>query len=158
MTKSTSGSRKKRQTKKNREKFLAAAPGTKLHRVEFIETHKYVNGVRNDKGGSLVIRALNEEEKAFLAKFNATEEHGQRNEDFLSLSQEKRSEIDARDYDRKNDLYFVAKKSGNLIHYDLGEYDKFESEAEKDISAEDLKLNYLEEKPQKSRRRRVKKV
>lgn len=158
MTKSTCDSKKTKRKKKETQKFIGTAPGTKLHRIEFIETHKYVNGVRNEKGGPLVIRAMDDYEKNFLANFNATYEHGQRNEDFLSLSQEERSEIDARDYDRKNDLYFVAKSSGNLIQYDLHEYDKLTSEAEKDISLEDLDLNYLDKKPQKCKRRRRVKI
>jgi hypothetical protein len=158
MTKSTSDSRKKKQQRKKTEKYLATAPGTKLHRVEFIETQKYINGVRNERGGELVIRALNEEERAFLAKFNSTFEHGNFKDDFLELSSEERSEINHQDYARKSDLYFIAKSSGNLIQYDLHEYDKLTSEAEKDISAEDLKLNYLEQKPKKVRRKRVVKV
>lgn len=156
MTKSTSGSRKKRKEKKDREKFLATAPGTKLHRVEFIETHKYINGVRNERGGELVIRALDEDEKEWLSKFNATFEHGNFQDDFMSLSDKERSEIEAQDYDRKTDLFFIARKNGALINYDVQEYDKFVSEAEKDISAEDLKLNYLDKKPKKVRRFRGK--
>lgn len=155
MTKSMSDSRKKKQKKKQTEKYLATAPGTKLHRVEFIETHKYINGVRNERGGELVIRPLDESEKDYLAWFNSTFEHGVRNEDFLALSPEERSDIDHQDYARRSDLYFIAKSSGNLIQYDLHEYDKLTSEAESDISAEDLKLNYLESKPQKVRRKRV---
>jgi hypothetical protein len=158
MTKSTLGSRKAKRKKKDREKHLATAPGTKLHRIEFIETHKYVNGVRNERGGEHVIRALNQEEKEWLAKFNATFEHGNFKDDFMSLTSEQRSEINAQDYDRRNDLFFITRKNGALINYDLQEYDKFESEAEKDISEEDLKLNYLEEKPKKVRRFRKKNV
>lgn len=155
MTKNTSGSRKSRKQKKERQKFLATAPGTKLHRVEFIETHKYVNGVRNERGGELVIRSLNDEEKEWLAKFNATFEHGNFQDDFMSLTPKQRSEINAQDYDRKNDLFFIARKNGALINYDVQEYDKFASEAEKDIAHEDLVLNHLEQKPQKVRRKRI---
>jgi hypothetical protein len=158
MTKSMSDSRKRKQKKKKTEKFLATAPGTKLHRVEFIETQKYINGVRNERGGDLVIRSLNEEEKAWLANFNSTFEHGNFKDDFMELSPEQRTEINHQDYARKSDLYFKAKSTGNLIAYDLCEYDKFETEAEKDISLEDLKLNYLQNKPKKTRRQRGKRA
>jgi hypothetical protein len=155
MTKSTSGSRKTKRQKKNKEKFLATAPGTKLHRVEFIETQKYVNGVRNERGGELVIRPLDQTEREYLAWFNANFEHGNFQDDFMELTPEQRSEVNAQDYDRKNDLFFIARKNGALVNYDIGEYDKFIAEAEKDISMEDLKLNYLTEKPKKVRRKRV---
>lgn len=145
---------KRKKQKKQQNKFLATAPGTKLHRIEFIETQKYINGVRNELGGELVIRAMNEEEKDYLAWFNANFEHGNFKNDVMELSPEERSEIWAKDYARRIDLYFVAKSSGNLIQYDLHEYDKLISESEKDISLEDLKLNYLEQKPQKVRRKR----
>jgi hypothetical protein len=156
MTKSTSVSRKKKRQRKDKQKFLATAPGTKLHRIEFIETNKYVNGVRNERGGEKVIRALNEQEKEWLANFNATYEHGNFKEDYFNLTEDEKSEINAQDYSRKNDLYFVAKKSGALIHYDLMEYDRFESEAEKDINHEDLKLNHLEGKVGKISKKRKK--
>jgi hypothetical protein len=158
MTKSTSGSKKAKRQKKERHKFLATAPGTKLHRIEFIETNKYVNGVRNERGGEKVIRELNDSEKEWLANFNATFEHGNFKDDFFDITDEVESEINAQDYSRRNDLYFIAKTSGNLIAYDLMEYDKFESEAEKDISAEDLKLNHLEGKLEKVSKRKRKKV
>lgn len=156
MTKNTSDSRKKKQEKKKQNKFLATAPGTKLHRVEFIETQKYINGVRNERGGEYVIRPLNEEEKEWLAKFNATFEHGNFKEDFLELTEEQRSEINHQDYARKSDLYFTAKTSGNLIAYDLMEIDKISYEAEKTIEWDELKLDYLEDKPQKTKRKRRK--
>lgn len=100
------------------------------------------------------MRPLTEEEKEWLSRFNATFEHGDFNEDFMELTPEQRSEINAQDYDRRNDLFFIAKKNGALIHYDIPEYDKFVSEAETDIAEEDLKLNYLEEKPKKHKRPR----
>jgi hypothetical protein len=156
MTKSTSDSRKKQRQKKESRKYLATAPGTKLHRVEFIETHKYVNGVRNERGGELVIRALDESEKEWLSKFNATFEHGNFGEDFMELTPKERSEVNAQDYDRKNDLFFIARKNGALVNYDLMEYDKFVTEGEKNISMDDLKLNYLEtNSPKKVKRKRA---
>lgn len=155
MTKSTSDSKKTKRKKKETEKYLATAPGTKLHRVEFIETQKYINGVRNERGGEIVIRALNDSEKEFLANFNKTFEHHNFSEDFFELSEDEKHEIYTQDNIRRRDLYFVAKSSGNLIQYDLHEYDKLTSEAETGISLEDLKLNYLEEKPKKVRRRRL---
>lgn len=160
MTNTTSGSKEKKRKKKAGEKFLATAPGTKLHRVEFIETQKYINGVRNERGGELVIRALNDEERDYLANFNRTFEHANfdNNEEFLNLSAEERSEIDHQDYARRMDLYFVAKSSGQLISCDIPEFDKITSEAEKDIEWEDLELSHLDnKKPKKElRRRRVK--
>lgn len=97
---------------------------------------------------------MTDDEKAYLAWFNANFEHGNFKDDFMELSAEQRSEVNHQDYARKMDLYFLAKSSGNLIAYDLNEYDKLTSEAEKDISAEDLKLNYLEQKPKKVRRKK----
>ena len=164
MTKSTSDSaKKKKQKKKETEKYLATAPGTVPSRIEFIETHKYVNGVRNERGGDLVIRALNDEEKAWLANFNKSYEHDnyKNDNDYLSLSPEEQKEwqreSSLRNNARNRDLYFKAKSTGNLVQYDMNEYEKLTSESEKDISGEDLKLNYLEDRPKKVRRRRVKK-
>lgn len=144
--------------KRKNDKFLATAPGTKAHRVEFIETQKYINGVRNERNGPKVIRPLNEDEKEFLSKFNATFEHGNFDDDFLSLSEDQRSEINHQDYARKMDLMFVAKKAGQLITYDLGEYDKLTTEMETGIEPEDLLNEHLVDKPKKSLRIRRKLV
>lgn len=125
--------------------------------MEFIETDQYINGVRNERGGEQVIRPLNAEERDWLARFNATFEHGNFQDDFMSLTAKERSEINAQDYDRKNDLFFIARKNGALVNYDLIEYDKFVTKAEKDISAEDLKLNHLENpSPRRVRKKRNK--
>lgn len=61
-----------------------------------------------------------------------------------------------RDYERRMDLFNNAKSSGNLIYYDSNEYDKFESESEKDVNAEDLLMEHLTE-PIKKRTTRTKK-
>lgn len=67
-----------------------------------------------------------------------------------------RQELFTRDNDRRADLFNNAKASGNLIYYDSNEYDKFESESEKDINAEDLLMEHLTE-PVKKRTTRTKK-
>jgi hypothetical protein len=58
---------------------------------------------------------------------------------------------------RRNDIFNVAKASNRLIAYGSQEFDKFTSEAEKDISPENLALNYLVKKPAKKVTRRRKK-
>lgn len=102
------------------------------------------------------MRPLNEEEKEFLACFNAAFEHHNFKDDFFDISDEEKRELYNRDYERRSDLYFHAKSSGNLVYYDLHEYDKMVTKSEKDISLEDLKLNYLEDKPKKVKRKRAK--
>ena len=69
-----------------------------------------------------------------------------------------RKEIYKKNNDRKNDIFNVAKASGKLISYDLPEFDRFSSRAEKDINAEHLVLDYLTRSPAKKKVPKKKKV
>lgn len=60
-------------------------------------------------------------------------------------------------YDRREDIFNVAKSSGALISYDLPEFDKFSSKAEKDINPEHLVLDYLTRTSAKKKMPRKKK-
>lgn len=61
--------------KKHKKKFQHLSKrGSRIHRQEFIES-QYVNGVYNEDGEQ-VIRALNEEERAFLDKYYKEFVHG----------------------------------------------------------------------------------
>lgn len=70
---------------------------------------------------------------------------------------EDRQEIYNKNYERVNDIFNVAKASGKLISYDLPEFDKFSSKAEKDINPEHLVLDYLTRSPAKKKMPRKKK-
>lgn len=71
---------------------------------------------------------------------------------------EDRREIYKKENLRNNDIYSKAKASGRLISYDLPEFDKFSSRAEKDINAEHLVLDYLTRSPAKKKVPKKKKV
>lgn len=53
------------------------------------------------------------------------------------------TEIFARDYDRRMDVYNNAKINDQLVMYDLDEYDKFSTEGVKDIDAENVDYSYV---------------
>lgn len=68
-----------------------------------------------------------------------------------------RHEIFNKGNQRKEDIFNVAKASGKLISYDVPEFDKFSSKAEKDINPEHLVLDYLTRTPAKKKVPRRKK-
>lgn len=68
-----------------------------------------------------------------------------------------RREIYKKENDRNNDIFSVSKASGKLISYDMPEFDKFSSRAEKDINPEHLILDYLTRSPAKKKVPRKKK-
>lgn len=146
--------KRKRLEEKEKEKFTATAPGVKTHRIEFIESQSYVKGVR-DEEGKMVIRPLNKEEREFLSNFNRVEEHANFSGEFLDLTEKQRSSINHKDYARKMDLMYMAKKDGKLISYDIHEADRVLAEAEKDIEWENLELEPAKKSVRLRRKREV---
>lgn len=69
------------------------------------------------------------------------------------VTDEERSELYGRDYERRMDVYNTAKISDNLVLYDLNEYDKFSTEAEQDINPENICMEHLHYVPQKKRKK-----
>ena len=69
------------------------------------------------------------------------------------VTDEERSELYGRDYERRMDVYNTAKISDNLVLYDLDEYDKFSTEAEQDINPENICMEHLHYVPQKKRKK-----
>lgn len=74
------------------------------------------------------------------------------------VTDEERQAIWTNDNARGRDLFNLAKTSNNLVYVDVTEYDTFVSEANRDISAEDLKLNHLTNGAKKNVKRRKKSV
>jgi hypothetical protein len=68
-----------------------------------------------------------------------------------------RREIYTKSNRRREDIFNRAKVTNNLISLDLPEFDQFTSRAEKDISGENLVLDYLKKPVKKVVRRRRKK-
>lgn len=68
-----------------------------------------------------------------------------------------RHEIFNKGNQRREDIFNIAKITGNLISYDVPEFDMFTVKAEKSINPENLVLDYLTRKPAKKRVVRKKK-
>ncbi len=68
-----------------------------------------------------------------------------------------RREIYKKGNHRRDDIFNVAKASGKLVSYDVTEFDKFTTKAEKSVNAEHLVLDYLTKKPVKRKMVRKKK-
>lgn len=71
---------------------------------------------------------------------------------------EDRREIFTKGNRRKADIFTVSKAAGKLISYDIPEFDKFSSKAERDINPEHLILDYLTKSPAKKKVPRKKKL
>ncbi len=70
---------------------------------------------------------------------------------------EDRKEIWIKGNQRREDIFNIAKITGNLISYDVTEYDSFTTKAEKSVNPEHLVLDYLIKKPAKKKVARKKK-
>jgi len=62
------------------------------------------------------------------------------------VTDEERHELFDRDYERRMDVFNNAKITDSLVMYDINEYDKFSTEAEKDINPEDICFDRLKVK------------
>jgi hypothetical protein len=103
----TSSTDKKRNTKKDNPNYnLLDKKGTVSTRHDYIETD-YVNGVKDDKTGELVIRPMNASEKAWLSQFISETEHGN-----LNGSEEIKRQLKVRKA-LKSD-WVSAKRRGNV--------------------------------------------
>lgn len=112
-------------SRRKQTKYPNLNPGLNLKkRTEVIETD-YVNGVRNEKG-EMVIRPLNEDEKAWLDKFYKEYINGEKlDDDSLHDKDEHQTDLYLANNARNRDIY-TSKKIGNkLKQLDIDEYDRF---------------------------------
>ena len=111
--------------------------------------HAKKNGLKTEEVLDLKVLA----DKAYKELVQLRSETGT----FYSDDKERR-EIYKKGRQRRDDIFNVAKASGKLVSYDVTEFDKFTTKAEKSVNAEHLILDYLTRKPAKKKVVRKKKV
>lgn len=143
------GVRKKRKSGKSRRSKVKYPAFDRrynlLIRQDYMEAVNYVDGVYDAKGNQ-VMPPLNENEREWLHKFEEEVVSTKFKKDGSDHYQtdEERKQIYAENNARNRCLYNKSKRVGKLIKFDITEYDKFVSEALKDIDPEDLIIQELQ--------------
>lgn len=113
-------------------------------RQEFIETEEYMNGVTNSRNES-VIRPLNDEELAWLNKFNAeVETNSFKNDGNDFYSKKNRKELNCQNNARNRDIFAQLKCRNLLLNFDIEQYDSFTSQKLSHIDFESMLIAELE--------------
>lgn len=141
--------RKKRTQRRKSKKFPALELRTNtMTRQEYMDAHRYMNGVKNPKGEE-VIRPLTEEEKEWLNKFYSEYYNASLKRDGSDLHDTEdetvRKDIYGANNARNRDLYSYAKKTRQLVNFDKDEYDRFVSQKIEGLDTEHLMIHEYDE-------------
>lgn len=135
----------KKSTRRANKKLASLNPKyNTMTRQEYMDAHKYINGVK-DTDGNEVIRALTDEEKEWLNKFYSEYYGANIKRDGSDLHNTKdesvRKDLYHQNNARNRDLYGQVKKTRKLTNLDIDEYDRFVSEKIDGLDTEHLMIH-----------------